>query len=60
MSKLPKIANCSCGNKADLFYWMDGSGRVAVSCLCDMCPEGPTRKTERGAINAWNKRMGKA
>ncbi len=70
MKPLPKIEKCSCGRKAALgrrtrseswnttlipnlfveeFY--AGCGTCAVV--------GPLRKTNRGAINAWNKVMGK-
>ena len=55
-SKLPKSYRCPfCGGKAitvasDVRYWVVC---VGLTGLCGF--EGPARKTERGAIEAWNR-----
>ncbi len=51
-----KIANCRCGRKAETH----GIDRMEkwVACARTECWIGPTRKTEREAIKAWNKIMG--
>ncbi len=53
---LPKIARCACGRKGR----MDSAGGHCVYCARVLgCWWGPTRETERGAILAWNKVMGR-
>lgn len=44
---------CGCG------WWtfLDTGYGICISCTRERCcAKGPTRKTERGAILAWNKR----
>lgn len=51
---LPEIARCACGSVADVFLGY----RFYVKCLCGVsCWFGPSMKTTRGAINAWNRVM---
>jgi hypothetical protein len=55
--RLPAIAPCPkpwCKGKRHLRYSTMMSHDVWVRCSCGWC--GPARATERGAIDAWNKR----
>ena len=59
MSKkpLPKIDHCECNSSAVVVFDIyDRRRTYTVSCAHPMCCVGPSRKTERGAINAWNKK----
>ena len=63
MSKeLPEIAKCACGSSAHTKPTLNLKSHY-VQCAsvdeydCPRCWIGPDRKTERGAINAWNKVM---
>lgn len=56
---LPEIARCECGRRADVYlreYEVIKVKEHYVNCDCDWT--GPTRKTKRGAILAWNRVMG--
>ena len=51
---LPEIARRACGSVADVFLGY----RFYVKCLCGVsCWFGPSMKTARGAILAWNRTM---
>ncbi len=54
---LPKIEKCACGKKAIMHDVIPLY--VFIACLDTDCWSGPTRKTKRGARNAWNKVMKK-
>ena len=60
---LPEIARCKCGRVAKVESTVFGK-RFYVQCSyrgddgIQWCFFGPTRKTQRGAINAWNRVMG--
>lgn len=50
---LPPMRPCPCGcDRVGISFY--GSSGCTVECLCHW--EGPMRKTERGAILAWNRR----
>jgi hypothetical protein len=60
-----KISNCRCGRKA--VFDSEGAGPSGVFVYCtrgmgggymNTCWVGPSRKTEREAIESWNKIMG--
>ena len=60
MKPLPKIWKCSC-KQIGLMYGGESSAvwpRIwRICCWSGQCWRGPSRKTKRGAINAWNKVM---
>ena len=53
-----KPVKCKCGKpvKVDL----GGTKQFSIFCPSETCWMGPVRKTERGAIAAWNAVMRKA
>jgi hypothetical protein len=51
---LPEIARCACGKKGKLWCV---SATKSIECSSRRCWVGPPRRTERGAIIAWNKGM---
>ena len=55
-----KIVNCWCGRKAivRIFSTYESSVYQAFCSIGMSCCRGPLRKTERGAITAWNLIMG--
>ena len=58
---LPEIARCECGRKAILYRASYGVCLVICprfDAVGELCWRGPTRKTERDAINAWNRGRG--
>jgi len=56
---LPEIARCRCGKRPKLMpFWNDGHTEWSVRCFSCLLV-GPFRMTERGAINAWNRVMGR-
>ena len=55
--KLPEIAKCFCGKKADVVGDVDNN-EFYCACNNPQCWTGPMRKTEQGAINAWSKVLG--
>lgn len=58
--KLPALKPCPfCGAKRVYIASKGGGFFWAVECSNGACwVVGPWRKTERGAINAWNRRKG--
>lgn len=57
MSEL-KINKCFCGRKARA-YVLGRIGEYMVDCDRTECWSGPVKKTEKQAIDAWNKRTEK-
>ena len=60
MKPFSEIARCVCGGGAYCHGW---EGAFLIACerhgTREVCWTGPLRKTERAAINAWNKIMEK-
>ena len=53
---LPEIETCVCGRKAYVARPLCFVGALPrVECKDADCWRGPKRKTERGAINVWNR-----
>jgi hypothetical protein len=52
----PELVRCVCGRKA--VVWKYSASEWIVKCGDDDCWRGLFRKTERGAVAAWNRVMG--
>ena len=69
MKPLPEIAKCKCGAEAVCEWYENADGIMYYTAQCSkpatppdyehICWCGPLRRTERGAIVAWNKIMEK-
>ncbi len=59
MKLLPKIKLCPAGHRAKLRVEpCIGRTEHWIACSISYCWQGPERKTKRGAINCWNRRVG--